>query len=247
MPSPPHGSKWWAPSGIGVTESQARTLARIAGVLYLIIIVCAGFSEGYVRATLVVPDDPSATVANILESELLFRLGFVGDLVAFLCDAAVAVLFYVLLRPVDRTLSLLAASFRLLAHPAIAAVNLLNHFGALLLADGRGYLSAFDAAQLEALAMLSLDLHGYGYLIGGAFFGVHCALLAYLLARSELFPTVLGVLMGVAAAGYLFESFTYFLLPSLEGLATSVVVVTAGVGEVALCAWLLLKGVRRVG
>jgi hypothetical protein len=226
-----------------MTIAEARTLARTTGFLYLIIIVCAGFGEGVVRGGLVIPGDAAATAANILGSPGLFRLGFAADLLAFLCDAAVAVLFYVLLAPAGRTLALLALSFRLLAHPAIAAVNLLNHFGALIVLDGAGPAAAFPPGEREALAMAALELHQVGYLIGGAFFGVHCALLAVLLVRSPLFPALLGWLLGAAAVGYLVESFTFFLLPAFQGPAGMLVVVTAGVAEVALCLWLLTKGV----
>jgi hypothetical protein len=224
-------------------ESTKR-IARLAGLLYLAIIVLAGFSEGAVRATMIVPGDAAATAANIRASELLFRAGFVADLMAFLSDAAVSVLLYVLLRPVNRTVSLLAAVFRLLAHPAIAAVNLLNHFGALVLATGAGYLSALEADQLDALALLAMDMHSYGYLIGGAFFGVHLLLLGWLVIRSEMFPSALGFLVVLAAAGYLVESFGMFLLPAHEALYSGLVVVTAVAGEVVLCLYLLVKGVR---
>ena len=227
-----------------IPVDNLRSLARTAGLLYLVIIVCAGFAEGVVRGGLVIPGDAAATAANILGSPGLFRMGFAADLIAFLCDAAVAVLFYVLLAPVGRTLALLALSFRLLAHPAIAAVNLLNHWGASILLDGAGPAAAFPPAEREALAMTALELHHAGYLIGGAFFGVHCALLAVLLVRSPLFPALLGWLLGAAAVGYLAESFTFILLPALEEPAGTLVVVTAGVAEVGLCLWLLTKGTR---
>ena len=224
--------------------TDAKHLARITGVLYLLIILCAGFSEGAVRSVLVVPGDAAATAVNLAESEALFRLAFAADLVAFLSDLAVSVLLYVLLRPVDRTVALLAAGFRLLAHPAIAAVNLLNHFGALLLVGGAGSLASFEPGQRHALALLAMELHGYGYLIAGAFFGVHLALLAWLLVRSPLFPSVLGVLIAGAAVGYLGESFGMFLFPAHEALYTRLVTVTAVLGEVVLCLYLLLRGVR---
>lgn len=219
-------------------------LARLTGALYLIVILCAGFSQGYVRAGLIVPGDAAATADNIMASEWLFRLGFVSDLIAFLCDAAIAVLFYVLLKSAGKTLSLMAASFRLLAHPAIASINLLNHFAAILLLGGAGYLTFFDPAELQALAMLALDAHGYGYLIGGAFFGVHCLLLGYLLVKSTLFPRLLGRLMMIAGVGYLVESFGKFLFPAYAEAFTWAVAVPAAVAEISLAVWLLWKGVK---
>jgi hypothetical protein len=225
-------------------ETSPRTYARIAGLLYLIIIVCAGFSEGYVRSSLIVPGDAAATAGNIMAHEWLFRAGFVGDLIAFITDAVVALLFYVLLKPVSRTLSLIAASLRLLAHPAIASVNLLNHFGVLLLLSGADYLKAFQTDQLYALVLLSLDTHKYGYLIGGAFFGLHCLILGYLLFRSDLFPGILGVLLMIASFGYLTESFGKFLFPGHEEMFTLIVAVPAVIAELSLCLWLLVKGVK---
>jgi hypothetical protein len=224
--------------------NSSRRTARITGVLYLIIIICAGFSEGFVRSSIIVPGNAAVTADNIVNSEWLFRVGFVSDLVAFLCDAAVSILLYVLLRPVSKTLSLLAASFRLLAHPAIASINLLNHFIGLSLLSSAGYLKVFEAAQLQALVLLFLNMHNIGYLIAGAFFGVHCFILGYLLYKSDLFPGTLGILMIIASIGYLTESFGNFLVPGHENILQWIVGLSAGIGELSLTFWLLIKGVK---
>ncbi len=221
-----------------------KRTARVTGVLYLLVIILAGFSEGFVRSSLIVTGDAAATASNIMASEGLFRLGFATDLIAFMCDAAIAMLFYVLLKPAGKTIALVAAAFRLLAHPAIAAVNLLNHFVVLPLLSGSAYLSGFGQEQLNGLAMLFLDLHGYGYLIGGAFFGVHLFLLGYLLYKSNLFPSIFGVFMIIAAFGYLTESFGDFLLPGNETLFAWFVAVPAVIAEFSLTLWLLIKGVK---
>ena len=224
--------------------NSSRRTARITGVLYLVIIICAGFSEGYVRSSLIVSGNAAATADNIVNSEWLFRVGFVSDLIAFLSDAAVAILLYVLLRPVSKTLSLLAASFRLLAHPAIASINLLNHFIALSLLSGAGYLNVFEAGQLQAMVLLFLNMHNIGYLIAGAFFGIHCFILGYLLYKSDLFPGILGILMIIASIGYLTESFGNFLFAGYEAILAWIVGVSAGIGELSLTFWLLIKGVK---
>lgn len=225
-------------------HSKAMSYARIAGVLYLVIIICAGFSEGYVRSGLIVTGDAAATAGNIIESEGLFRLGLVSDLVAFLCDAIVAILFYYLFMPVSKMLSLVAASLRLLAHPAIGSLNLLNHYAALKLADGGGMLSSFEPEELQSLALLFMDFHSTGYLIAGVFFGLHCLFLGYLLYKSELFPGFLGILLAIASVGYLTESFGTLLVPVYEVTYVWMVAVSAGIAEVTLCLWLMIKGVR---
>lgn len=218
--------------------------ARIAGALYLVIIVCAGFAEGFVRGGLIVPGDAVTTAQNILASEGLFRAGLAADLIAFLCDAVVAILLYVLLKPVSKTLSLIAAAFRLIAHPAIGSLNLLNHYGALYVLKGAVFSGTFETIQLQSTALLFMDFHNYGYLIAGAFFGIHLLILGYLLYQSELFPKVLGILIVIASFGYLIESFGFTFYPEYETVFATLVGFTAAIGEVALCLWLLIKGVR---
>ena len=137
-----------------------KSKARIAGVFYLLIFICAGFAEGYVRTGALVPGDPSATAQNILASEGIFRLGLASDLLAFVFDAIVAVLLYVILKPVSKTLSLMAASFRLIAHPAIASLNMLNHFAALAVLDG-----SFVVTRPESFSLFFMELHSTGYLV----------------------------------------------------------------------------------
>lgn len=225
-------------------EASPARIARFTGLLYLVIIIGAGFAQGAARGALVVPGDPAATAEAIRGASDLFRYGLVGDLIAFLADTGVAVLLYVLLRPVSRVIALLAAAFRLLAHPAIAAVNLLAHWLGGTFAEPPPWLSGFTPQQLDGLALLALEVHNVGYLIAGAFFGVSLVLLAWLMVRSPLFPGWLGVLVGIAGASYLLETFTFLAVPSLAEFGASAVVVAASVGEVTLCLWLLVKGVR---
>jgi hypothetical protein len=222
-------------------------MARVAGLLYVLIFVTAGFAEGFVRASVLVPGDAAATAANVVAAEGLFRLGVVADLVAFSADAVVAVLLYVLLRPVSRTVALTAAALRLVAHPAIASLNTLNLVVALELLTGAEYATALGPEQVNALALLLLVAHGYGYLVAGVFFGLHLLVLGYLLYRSELFPAVLGVLIAIAALGYLTESLTFLLVPAYESLASTLVLVTAVVGEMALALYLVVRGTRGEG
>lgn len=229
------------------THGRAVKYARIAGLLYLVIIICAGFSEGYVRSSLVVSGDAAATARNITQSQGLFRLGLASDLLAFLCDAVVAILLYWLLKPVSKILSLTAASLRLIAHPAIGSINLLNHYAALKMSSGAGIITVFEPVQLQAWTLLFMDFHSTGYLIAGAFFGLHCLLLGYLLYKSEQFPDFLGILLVIASVGYLVETFGTILVPAYEEMYVWMVALSAGIAELTLCLWLLIKGVRSPG
>src|SRR6478672_7425869 len=108
------------------TDRSPRAMTRLAGFLYLLIAVCSGFSFGYVRTTLIVPGDATATVSNIMASEGLFRLGIVADAVVFLSEIVLIALLYTLLKPVSKTLSL-AAAYARLAMAVMQGMNLLNY------------------------------------------------------------------------------------------------------------------------
>ena len=96
---------------------------RLTGLLYLIVIVCAGLSQGYIRGTLVVPGDAANTATNILNNEGLFRMGLSLDLIAFIVDAIISVLLYQLFKPYGKTLAMISSALRLIAHPAIGSLE----------------------------------------------------------------------------------------------------------------------------
>jgi hypothetical protein len=172
-------------------ENSPQLYARGGGVLYLVIILCGLFGELFVRGKLVVAGDAAATAHNIMGSEFLFRSGVVGDLIMHVCDLPLTLVFYVLLRPVNRDLSLLGAGFSFL-QTAILCANKLNLVTVLLLLSGASYLKAFDPNQLQALASLSLAMHEYGFGVGLIFFGVSCLIVGCLMVRSGLLSQVAG-------------------------------------------------------
>jgi hypothetical protein len=220
-----------------------QVYARTAGVLYLINIACGIFGELFVRAHLVVAGDPAATAHNIMASEFLFRCGVVGDLIMHITDVPMAVIFYVLLRPVSRDLSLLAALFGML-QTAILCANKLTLVMVLLLLTGPNYLKVFDPNQLQALVSTSLVLHEYGFGIGLVFFGLSCLVTGYLLFRSEYFPKALGILQAMAGVSYLINSSALLLSPALASKLFPAIVLPAFIGELATCVWLLVKGLN---
>lgn len=216
--------------------------ARIAGLLYLVIIVCGIFSEVFIRSSLIEAGNASATAANILASEGLFRIGFISDSIMLLSDVAIAVLFYVLLKPVSKTLALMAAAFRL-TQASVLGLNLLNYYAALLLLKGTGYTAAFETEQLNSLAALFLEMHSHGYDLGLLFFGLSSLILGHLVTRSDYFPSILGYGLMAAAVVYLVGSFTLFLFPGYESMIMPAYIVPL-VAELSFCLWLLVKGVR---
>ncbi len=154
-----------------------------------------------------------------------------------------ALIFYDLFKPVNKSLSLLAAFFRLM-FVAIMATITLNHFTPLVFLGASHDLSVFSAAQLQAMALVSLRLHALGYNICLVFFGFACLLLGYLIFRSTFLPQTLGVLMAIAGLGYLINSFVHFLAPAFGAYVFRYVLVPCGVGELLLILWLIVIGVN---
>ncbi|MFL6352012.1 MAG: DUF4386 domain-containing protein [Bryobacteraceae bacterium] len=223
--------------------SSAQLYARIGGVLYLIIILLGLYGEIFVRAKLIVAGNATATAQKIVASELLFRSGVVGDLIMHVCDVPLILIFYVLLSPVSKDLSLLAA-FLNLVQTAILAANKLNLVTVLLLLKGTHYLNPFEPHQVQALASLSLALHEYGFGIGLIFFGVRCLVVGYLIFRSGYFPKTLGVLQVIAGLCYVNNTLALLLAPTIAAKMFPAILLPAFVGELSMCLWLLAKGVN---
>lgn len=217
--------------------------ARTAGVLYVIIIACGLFAELGVRSRLIESGDPTATARNIIDSPLLFRAGLAADIVMFIADVAIAVVLYQLLRPISRTLALLAAAFRI-TQTAVIGLNLLNMFQAVRILDDAEYLGSFEQGQTDTLALLYLDAHKYGYILGLAFFGVSTLIVGYLALSSRQLPRPLGALLVLAGAGYLIDTFSFFVIPGYDGSASPIVLAPALIAEVWFALWLLTRGRR---
>jgi hypothetical protein len=229
--------------GLSPSEASPRLRARLAGGFYVITIVCGIFAEAVARGSLVVSGDAAATARNILASQALFRTGLAADAITLASYIVVTLLLYELLARVNRSLSLLAALFSLVGI-ATLAVDALTHVAALLLLQGPHFLAAFSSSQLAATALFSLKLHAQGYAVSGVFFGTYCVLIGWLVVRSGFLPRVVGVLMMIAGAAYLIDSFMTFLLPSLRNPILDSITLLGLLGEGSLAGWLLVMGVN---
>ena len=219
-------------------DVSTRTAALIAGLGLLLMAILAPFANFYVLGNLVVANDAKATTENIMASSGLFRLGIVGFLTVAVLDVLVAWALHILLEPVSRNLSLLAAWFRLL-YAAVFALALSPLLGILQLLSAGESLKGLEAGQLHAQVMLSVGAFRYGWDLSLVLFGFHLLVLGYVVFRSGFMPKWLGVLLGIAALGYLADSFGKFLVPNYN----ITVAAFTFVGEVVLIFWLLWKGV----
>jgi hypothetical protein len=220
-------------------ELSNKTI-KWTGLLYLLVIICAGTSQGYIRGGLIIPNDFSATALNILQNAALFRLGLSLDLIAFTLDAIISVLLFRIFKSQGASLAMISMAFRLIAHPAIGSLNLLNHYLAIHVLVDTSAANIFETEQIQYAGALFMEAHRNGYLIAGGFFGVHLITLGMLLMRSD-FPNILGVLLYGAAIGYLIETFGNFTFPGYEAYTALLVGFTAAIGELAFTFYLLFS------
>src|SRR5881397_4263148 len=161
-----------------MTETSPRFKARITGVLYLLTILTGIFAQGFVSGRLVVDGDAAATATNILTHRGLFQLGFAVYLIEMACQMAMTALFYDLLKPAGRSVSLLAA-FLGLTGCVVKTVSRLFFIAPLLVLGGAHYLSVFSAERLQALALLFLKVNDRGAATALVFFGFYALLTGY--------------------------------------------------------------------
>ena len=226
----------------GLWRRAAYTTLRL-GMWGAVIIALGLFGEAFVRGTLVVSGDATATANAIAASESLWRVGITGDLLMHVLDLPMILLLYVLLRPVSETLALLA-TFLNLIQTAVLVANKLNLLAPILLLENSGGLNAFSPEQLHALSYLAIKAHGYGFGVGLIFFGFACLCRGYLIFRAGYFPRFLGVLMALAGLSYLSNSLALLLAPALASALFPAGLVPAFVGELCFALWLTFKGVN---
>lgn len=178
-------------------EPSPRFRARMAGLFEVLEALTSGFGQVIVPAMLIVSGDAAATVANLLSHELLVRLSLVAALVAVACHIIWTLLFYELFKPVNRSLSLLAAFVSLVAI-AMQAVSGLIQIGPLVVLQAGSPLKAFTSEQLQALAIMFVKLNAQAFYVYVVFFGLWCVMIGYLIFRSTFMPRILGVMEAFA-------------------------------------------------
>lgn len=220
-----------------ISVASPRLNARIAGILYALEGTAAVFGGVYFRGQFLVADNAAATASHILANEPLFRFAFAAALLAVAFHIAYTVLFYALFRPVNRSVALFAAFVSLVAC-ALQAFAAIFQVAVLLITDGGSSLSAFTAEQLQALALLLLNVNAQAFNIYLIFFGFWLIPTGYLIVRSTFFPRIIGVLLVLDGLGW-----ALFLSPPLATSLYSLIATVAALGEIPLLLWLLFVGV----
>ena len=220
--------------------NESKT-SRLAGALYLIVVVTGFFSLIYVPSQITVSGDPHATVDNIVAHGPLFRVGVSAFLIKQVAFLLLPLALFKLLRPVNQSAALLMVALAVVSVP-IALVSLINRLDALDIISG-SYSQTLAPGQLQSQAMLSLNAYDNGLLVTTLFWGLWLLPFGYLVMRSEFLPKILGVFLVLGGLGYVAQVFWQVLAPSTS--FPDYVLLPAAVGEIGICLWLLVVSVRK--
>ncbi len=220
-----------------ITDISLSNSAIIAGIGLILMAILAPIANFGILQKLIVSNDTAKTVSNIVSSEGLFRIGICCFLIVAILDIIVAWALYVFLKPVNKSLSLLAAWIRIV-YAAILAVLLIYLLNVLQLLHGAEYLASFTTSQIQTQVMLSLNTFNFGWGFGLIIFGFHLLLLGYLVFKAGYMRKILGVLLVLASFGYIIDGFGNLLSTDYK---MNISMFTF-IGEIILIFWLLIKG-----
>jgi hypothetical protein len=224
-------------------EDAPRFYARVAGVIYLLVIVFGGFFEGYVMDKVVVSGDIITTAHNIAASSDLWRISVAGNLIVPMIAIVQLWIEYMLLKPVSKNGALLF----LLLNLASLAVESVSKVFLLMIApmlSAAGFSRGLDTHERQSLAVFAFSAHNISFNITLLLFGLACLVLGHLIFWSRYLPKAIGVLIQIAGACYLTASFSELFFPRLANFLTPWILLPALLGESSLCLWLLVVGVN---
>jgi len=223
--------------------SAQRRQARLAGLLYFLVALIAPYGLMVVPAKLLVAGDAQATAQRIAANPGVLHLGMATEVVHQAIEVFMVLVLYQLFKPVHRMLARQMLVLGLVPIPMVF-LNALAEVAAAMFADGPSWLQVFDRAQLDALALLALQLHAHGLQLAAFFWGLWLLPLGLLSLRSGFIPKVFGASVIAAGIGYVLGATTDLLLPALRStLATPTFLLE--LGEPAMILWLLLGGATR--
>jgi hypothetical protein len=224
-------------------ESNKKT-ARIAGLLYLVVVITGVFNLLYVPSKLIVRSDAAATFNTIIEHETLFRLGIVAGIICYISFLFLPLVLYRLLSPVNKIVAVSMVALAAVSVP-VSLINLNNKMSVLTFISKANYLTGFQADELHTQVMLSLEYYNNGIEILTVFWGLWLLPFGYLVFKSGILPKILGIFLMAGCFGYLINFTGGFLFKNYGELGiASFISLPASIGEIGTCLWLLLMGAK---
>jgi hypothetical protein len=221
-----------------------RQNARIAGALYLVVVLCGLFSLMYVPSKISNWNNPEMMISNIVSNEMLFRLGIFVGIIGYIFFLLLPLALYKLLVDVNKTYAALMVALSVVSVP-ISLVNMLNKFDVLTLLSKSNYLNGVDVTQLHTQVLLHLDYYNSGNQLASIFWGLWLFPFGYLVFKSGFLPKVIGALLMFGCFGYVINFTGNFLFTAYDQtMISKVITVPGSLGEIGICLWLLIVGVR---
>jgi hypothetical protein len=218
-----------------------KTTARIAGALYLVVVLTGLFALMYIPSKLIVWTDATTTFNNIKSSETLFRLGIYAGVLCYTAFLLLPLVLYNLLQHVNKTHAVAMVALALTSVP-ISLFNLKHKFAVLTLINKP---DLFSATDLPKQVLLRLEYYNNGIEVAAVFWGLWLFPFGYLVFKSGMLPKVLGILLMAGCFGYLINFTGSFLFPGYDSLGISgYISLPSGLGEIGTCLWLLIAGVK---
>ena len=223
-------------------ENSLKKTARIAGLLYLILVITGVFSIVYVSSQIIVQGDAVTTAKNILAKEFLFRAGIINDLISNTIFVFLALVLYRLLKQVNRNQAKLMVALVIVQIPVVFIIEAFNLTSLMLFKDE--LLQTFELNQRQDLAMLFLKINDYGTLTIEMFWGLWLLPFGLLVYKSRFIPRIFGILLIIAGIAYINSSLISLLFPIYSAIVNQPTLLLVALGEISITLWLLIKGVK---
>lgn len=220
-----------------------KKIARLAGLLYLILVITGVFSIMYVSSQIIVLGDTVTTAKNILAKEFLFRAGIISDLISNTIFVLLVLVLYRMFKQVNEHQAKLMVALVVVQIPALFIMESLN-ITSLMIFKGE-ILQTFELNQRQDLAMLFLKINDYGTLTLEMFWGLWLLPFGILVYKSGFIPRIFGILILIAGIAYMQASFTSILFPSYSAFMSQATLILVAIGEISITLWLLIKGVNK--
>jgi hypothetical protein len=221
-----------------------KKIARIAGAIYLVVVLTGMFSLAYVPSQLIFWEDAAKTLQHITSSQQLYRMGIASSMICYLAFTLLPIVLYKLLRQVDENYAKAMVIFALISVP-ISLLNLQHKFDILSMISNANYLKDLNKQQLESRVLLSLESYDSGILIVQLFWGLWLLPFGYLVYHSKILPKILGIFLVIGCFSYLINVFGRTTLPNYGEFGfAKYVTLPASIGEIGICLWLLIMGAK---
>ncbi|MCB0751139.1 MAG: DUF4386 domain-containing protein [Ignavibacteriae bacterium] len=223
-------------------SSSLMSTARLAGLLYLLLVITGVYGIMYIPSQIIIPGDSVSTAKNIISNELLFRTGIFNDILSNIIFLFLVLVLYRMFRHVNENQAKLMFALVIVQIPFAFIMEAFN-IASLMIIKGE-VLKTFELSQRQDLAMLFLKINDYGTLPLEMFWGLWLLPFGLLVYKSKFIPRVFGILLVIAGLAYMIDSTIALLFPSYSVFVNKPTLLLAAIGEISITLWLLIKGVK---